>query len=316
MKIIDNVAAFGCGVVTTVIAATLYVDLGAQPVVRNVVDVCANVEGTLRLTDPGVPCQGGERLLRLRQPNVDEKKEEEQAQEDGRLKGLQDRVKELEERAAKGRLMASRVIAPFEVINDEGYAVLKVEDGYVWFNNAQGKTVARVVMNEFGGYFQAISATANLQAVLGAIDNKVNLFLQENEKPRINLGRNDSGQYGLRVYEAGGKMVAGIGQATAGDGVVTVNDTQGNQRAAIYVQPKAGGIVEVLNNAGKGVASMFATEAGNGQMLLTNAGGAKMVEAGVNTENIGVVRAGPASFAPGVGILGLPGSYIAGKAAK
>jgi hypothetical protein len=41
-----------------------------------------------------------------------------------------------------------------------------------------------------------------------------------------------------------------------------------------------------------------------------------MVEAGVNEANIGVVRAGPASFAPGVGILGLPGSYIAGKAAK
>jgi hypothetical protein len=225
-------------------------------------------------------------------------------------------VSELEEKAAKGRLMASRFFAPFEVVNEEGYVVFKVEDRYVWFNNSMGKGVARVVMSDSGGYFEAHSATANLQAVLGAVDNKVNLFIQENEKPRINLGRNDSGQYGLRVYEPGGKMVAGIGQSTAGDGVVTVNDTQGKQRAAMYVQPKAGGVVEVLNSAGKGVASLFATTAGNGQIQLFNKDGVTMVEAGVNTENIGVVRAGPAGFAPGVGILGLPGSYIAGKAAK
>jgi hypothetical protein len=51
-------------------------------------------------------------------------------------------------------------------------------------------------------------------------------------------------------------------------------------------------------------------------MRLYNNVGAPMVEAGVNEANIGVVRAGPASFAPGVGILGLPGSYIAGKAAN
>jgi hypothetical protein len=212
--------------------------------------------------------------------------------------------------------MASRVIAPFEVINDEGYAVLKVEDGYVWFNNSKGKTVARVVMNDSGGYFQAVSATAKMQAVLGAQDNKVNLFVQEDEKTRVDLGRNDQGRYGLRFYEPGGKMAAAIGQSSTGDGAVTVNDTQGNERAMMSALPKGGGVVQVLNSAGKSVASVFATESGNGQMLLTNSAGVKMVEAGVNENDIGVVRAGPASFAPGVGILGLPGSYIAGKAAK
>jgi hypothetical protein len=316
MKILDTVAAFGCGVITTGIALTLYVDLSAQPVARNIVDVCANVEGTLRLTDPGVPCQASERLLRLRQPNVEQTKEQEQAQDDSRLKALQDRVNELEERAAKGRLMASRVIAPFEVINDDGYAVLKVEDGLVWFNNPMGKPVARVAMSAAGAYFEARSGTNNVQAFLGASDEKVNLFIQQDEKKRIDLGRGDGGQYGLRIYEPGGKMVAGIGQASAGDGVVTLGDTQGNQRAVMYVEPKAGGVVKVLNTAGKSVAEMFATSGGNGQMRLYNNVGAPMVEAGVNEANIGVVRAGPASFAPGVGILGLPGSYIAGKAAK
>ena len=313
MKILDKVAAFGCGVVTTVIAFTVYVDLSAQDVTRSVVDACANANGTLRLLDPGDTCQPGERRVRLRQPALEDPKDE--PKEEPRLLDLQQRVKALEEKATGGRLLASRVIAPFEVINDEGYAVFKVEDGYVWFNNSKGAPVARVVMYDTGSYFEARSAT-KVRAFMGAVDEKVNVFIQEGDKTRINLGRGDTGGYGLRVFEPGGKMVAGIGQATAGDGVVTLGDTQGNQRAVLYVEPKAGGVLKVLNNAGTSVAEMFATSNGNGQMLLFNKDGQKMVEAGVNEANIGVVRAGPASFAPGVGILGLPGSYIAGKAAK
>jgi hypothetical protein len=38
-----------------------------------------------------------------------------------------------------------------------------------------------------------------------------------------------------------------------------------------------------------------------------------MVAAGVQPGGFGVVQAGPGSFSPGYGLLGLPGSYIAGK---
>jgi hypothetical protein len=38
-----------------------------------------------------------------------------------------------------------------------------------------------------------------------------------------------------------------------------------------------------------------------------------MVDAGVEPGGFGVVRAGPAAFKSGFGLLGLPGSYIAGK---
>lgn len=313
MKIVDKVAAFGCGVVTTVIALAVYVDLSAQAEAGSVVDACANANGTLRLLDPGDACQPGERKVRLRQPEIEDPKAE--PKEEPKLLGLQQRVKALEEKATGGRLLGSRVIAPFEVINDEGYAVFKVEDGSVLFNNSMGATVARVVMYDTGSYFEARSPS-KVRAFIGAVDEKVNVFIQEGDKNRINLGRGETGGYGLRVFEPGGKMVAGIGQASAGDGVVTLGDTQGNQRAVLYVEPKAGGVVKVLNNGGKTVAEMFATSNGNGQMRLYNNAGAPMVEAGVNEANIGVVRAGPASFAPGVGILGLPGSYIAGKAAK
>jgi hypothetical protein len=38
-----------------------------------------------------------------------------------------------------------------------------------------------------------------------------------------------------------------------------------------------------------------------------------MVEAGSTADGIGVVRAGPDGFKPGLGVLGLPSSYISGK---
>jgi hypothetical protein len=88
----------------------------------------------------------------------------------------------------------------------------------------------------------------------------------------------------------------------------------GNQRAVMFVNPEGGGTLQVLNKTGQSVGSLYATAAGNGRMELLNNDGVIMVQAGVNEYNIGVVRAGPAGFHPGVGILGLPGSFITGKA--
>ena len=106
MKIVDKVAAFGCGVVTTVIALAVYVDLSAQAEAGSVVDACANANGTLRLLDPGDACQPGERKVRLRQPEIEDPKAE--PKEEPKLLGLQQRVKALEEKATGGRLLGSR----------------------------------------------------------------------------------------------------------------------------------------------------------------------------------------------------------------
>lgn len=237
--------------------------------------------------------------------------------DDRKLRELEQRVKDLEERAKLGRLLGSRVYAPFEVINEAGYQVLEVKDGIVKFNNASGAPAARVVMSENGGFFQGVSATAKITATIGASGAKASVFVTENDQHRIDLGRNDQGRYGLRVYDKGGKPLAGIGQASGGpgDGVVTVGDAQGNQRAAMYVSPDGGGgMLQVLNAAGQPVGALYASKSGNGRLELFNNAGLVMVQAGVNEYNVGVVRAGPAGFHPGVGILGLPGSFIAGKA--
>lgn len=311
-QIADRLVPFGCGVLATLAVFGSFVEVHAQRSAEEVVDTCATPDGTLRLIEPFGSCAPGERRVRLREPELEEE-EEKPEEEQKPLLDLDRRVKDLEERAKGGRLLGSRVYAPFEVVNEAGYVVFLVEDGRVRFSNAAGKPVARVEMSELGAYFEARSGTGDLSAVIGASGETANVFLIEGDQRRINLGRNDKGQYGLRVYEPGGKLVAGIGQSTSGEGVVTVADMEGTQRAAMYVHQSGGGALDIINKQGKTVASVLATERGNGMMQLFNRDGVTMVEAGVNENNLGVVRAGPAGFHPGVGILGLPGSFIVGK---
>ena len=70
--------------------------------------------------------------------------------------------------------------------------------------------------------------------------------------------------------------------------------------------------LQVANSAGGIVGSMSAAS-GGGQLQLTNAAGISMVEAGLNEENVGVVRTFPGTCHFGVGILGLVPNCIVGR---
>ena len=308
--------AFVCGVMSTIVAAALFVDVRAQPIARKLVDVCADAEGTLRLTEPDMPCRPGDRRLRLRQPGVEAEKEKDSSANDDRMAALERRLKELESRRGDGRLLGSKAVAPFEVVDNAGQRIFLVDEGRAVLYSG-GTVVARLIANEHGGYLETRSTTtANLGAAIGVSGERASVLVAENGRDRIDLGRNNKGSYGLRVYDPGGHLIAGIGQATAGSGVAMVADTSGKQRAAMYVQSNGGGIVEILNPQGTGVATLSAGKQGTGQLQLSNESGKVMVEAGVTEDGVGLVRAGPAGFPPGVGILGLPGSFIIGKPAR
>lgn len=310
-RLLPNVPSFMCGVGATILALSLFTSLRAQPS-DGILDACAGADGALRLLEPGGGCSPGERRMRLRGPSAAGTAKNAPADE-RHLLDLGRRVKDLEERAMGGRLMASRVYAPFEVINEEGYAVFKVDDHLVTFSNTTGTPVARIAMTSTGGFFEAKSTAADIQAVLGTSGKQGNLFVFENGVQRISLGSNEAGQYGLRVYETGGKLVAGIGQSRDGDGVVSVSDQQGHLRAAMYVEN--GGALHLWNTGGKTVASLTSA-AGSGLLQLSNRDGVTMVEAGVDGNAVGQVSAGPAGFHPGAAFVGAPGSYIRGKAAR
>jgi hypothetical protein len=314
MEIRRQLPAFVCGVMSAVVALALFVDVNAQPTAPEEVDVCADAEGTLRLTEPLMPCKPGERRLRLKQPDIEVDKENESSAKE-RVAELEKRLVELEKRRDAGKLVGSKAVAPFEVVDNADQRIFVVDQGRAVLYSG-GTVVARLVANESGGYLETRSATANLGATIGVSGNRASVLVAENGRDRIDLGRNDKGNYGLRVYEPGGHMIAGIGQAFTGSGVAMVADTSGAERARIYVQPNGGGIIEIANAQGTGVATLSAGAQGSGLLQLSNNSGKVMVEAGVTQEGVGLVRAGPSGFPPGAGLIGLPGSFIIGKAAK
>jgi hypothetical protein len=72
-------------------------------------------------------------------------------------------------------------------------------------------------------------------------------------------------------------------------------------------------VFTIFNNNQQSVAELTEGESKGGRLAIFNSSGENMVVAGVAEEGFGVVRAGPEAFKPGVGILGLPGSFIMGK---
>lgn len=310
--VIEKLPAFVSGMVASALAFILLATVGAQ-VNKQVIVACADAEGTMRLNDPPGPCRPGERRLILKVPEVEDP-EKDKPEKDKKVAELDQRLKDLEERNLRGRLLGSRVVAPFEVANEAGRRVFYVDEGSVTLYNTAGTGVARIIANEHGGYFEGRSATSSVTAAIGSSDQQVGVVIQENGHRRVNLGRNDKGAYGLRVYNATDKLVAGLGQSTVGTGIAIVADAEGAPKARMYSGPSGAGIVEILNGQGMGVATMSGAGLnGAGLLQLTNASGTVMVEAGVSKDGIGVVRTGPAGFNSGVGFVGLPGSFIQGK---
>jgi hypothetical protein len=309
--LIDKLPAFVAGVVAAAIAFLLYGTVSAQEN-KKVIVACADADGTMRLNDPPGPCRPGERRLVLKVPELEDPKKDEP--KDAKVAELDKRLRALEGRNQRGRLQSNRVTAPFEVVDESGKRVFYVDVGMVQSYNASGTVVARIVANDHGGYFEGRSATSSISAAIGSSGQRVGVILQENDRRRVSLGRNEQGRYGLRVFGATEKMVAGLGESAVGTGAGLVADADGTVKARMYSTQTGAGMIEVLNGQGKGVATLSGAGLnGAGLLQLTNAAGTVMVEAGVSKDGIGVVRAGPAGFNSGVGFVGLPASFIQGR---
>jgi hypothetical protein len=298
-------AAFVAGVIAALAGTLSLTELLAKG--PDVVDVCASPEQTLRLVGESEACRPGEKRIRLKEPELEEPKEE------PKCEALDARVSALEEKAREGTLGSNKVVAPFEVLREDGKPVMVVDDLGLDLFNRGGKAALTIVAGDDTSSLNVHSGIQRASLLAGS--GFLGLDLREDEKLRLTLGRTDAKAYSLQVKDAGGKMVAGIGQSVkTGDGAVSVFDKEGNGSVAMYVLPATnGGIIEVANANGIGVASLSSGKGGSGQLQLTNASGQTMVEAGVTVDGIGVVRTGPHAFNAGIGFLGLPGSYIAGK---
>ncbi len=114
-----------------------------------------------------------------------------------------------------------------------------------------------------------------------------------------------------RLNVAGSRRAAVVGQSSVGRGLMFVCDATGAIKSAMFVP--SGGAINIRNSAEIAIAAVK-QGANGGELEITSSNGEPMVRAAVHQNGYGVVAAGPGAFRSGMGVLGLPGSFIVGKA--
>jgi hypothetical protein len=322
-----NVLAFASGCLAAGLVAWIAPGVRAQS--ENVINVCVEPDGIMRLVNES-QCPSGQERLYFKKPEIEVSKPDDQnVQSDSpasllkvRIAELERQVKNLEDAALNGDL-GNRVVAPFSVIDREGKLLFLVDraDGMVKAEvyNAAGESVAVMAGTSSGGQFSARSGSSGGLVTHFGINGSGRAGLQvlENGEQRVELGRDpvQGGNYRLRVLGKGQRPIASIGQNSEGTGLAYVADTQGQIRAMLAASGDKGGLVGIYDPSTQlSIAALAQGDAGGGAMRIWGRGGGEtLVEAGVDKNGVGVVRAGPEGFKPGMGVLGLPGSYISGK---
>jgi len=329
MKTIQKMRIFAAGVGGALIASWITSEVQAQQPIKAVdskIRVCVAKDGVMRLAGPA-SCPAGQKPVDLKVPDAsspdspDEKKNN--GEPDGKAcAAAQKKIDELAnrlsavEKSPEGSLR-NRVTAPFQVFGRDGKVIFRVdEDRTAAIYDGAGVRVAQMGASKNGGYVSAKSASNKLDIGMEAGSDFAQVVITDSGTERLILGRDPQhGTYRLKVFGKGGSMVAGIGQdssAGKGAGMVIVNSENNNGGEAFMLGDRNGKGIVGIGRAGKSLA--FLTEGSKGGLLnIMDANSQIMVEAGVVAGGFGVVRVGPQAFKPGYGVLGLPGSYLAGK---
>lgn len=171
----------------------------------------------------------------------------------------------------------------------------------LWAADGAGRLVLRAADGKDG-----LQATAGAQTGL--------VLFNTDEEPVIGIGPNAEGRGAVDIVTKGNT----IAELTAdGAGAVIVNDGSGaaiakmemtadgrpqvivtgpggNEIYAVMSKdPEGGGGILQASNGRGAVGTLMATKSGGGYLQIISSGGATAVEAGANSEGVGVVRVGP-----------------------
>jgi hypothetical protein len=227
-----------------------------------------------------------------------------------RIKVLQERVRNLEQKGAAGKL-AKRFVAPFEVDDKYGKRIFYVSPERDVEFYRDGKRVTLMSAAGEIGTLWILTSTPDLWANATADRLRIN----ESGKTRTELGRGDQGTFHLLFFSKDGKRIAGIGELPEShNGQMMVYNSAGDPRAKMMVGEDDRGLVEVLG--GQSSQTLIRLTEGNngGYLMICSAANCNkpVVEAG-DGGGFGVVRTGPQMFEPGVGLTGAPQSFLEGK---
>jgi len=240
---------------------------------------------------------------------------------ESRLLALEQRARDLEQAAGAGQV-GKKVVAPFEVVDLLEGPIFDVDPKHGVHVYGGGKLMAVMsAADNGGGNFAATTGSGDLVVRFSASPGQPGLGLEvsENHQERIQLGRDDKlGNYRLKFLSGTEQVIATIGESpNTHTGLALVYDKSGSLRARMAVSEAGKGLVDVLAGESSVLAQLSEGPHKGGRLLICgiNSGTScspAMVEAG-DAGGYGIVRAGPQGFNPGVTMLGLPGSVIAGK---
>lgn len=335
MKRRDIVVSFVSGCVATGLAGFLAIDLDAQKILFDpvtAVHACAASDGTLRMVEMSADCPAGQQSLFFKKANADADVNDQTQQkpkpgsdtnkpstDTQRLADLEQKIRELEGQANKGEL-ARKVVAPFEVVDRSGrliFDVVKEESGpQVRLYDSSVQPVVGLAATSKGGQISAGNPSGQATYV-GIFSDGAGLRVRDatggTSQPRIDLGNQNGKPYHLKIFGGSGNSIAGIGENLAGTGTVQVADAGGQVKATVGVSQNGSGAFTLYNGSNI-IGNLTQGDFGGGLLVLFGSGGGKpMVAAGTTASGIGLVQVGPNGFEAGLGVLGLPGSFIAGK---
>ena len=324
MNVRAKLCAFVLGAASFVTMHILYVAVAAQSDDDAIV-AAVNGEGRMRLIDPEAEPGPGERKVMLRPPEYEP---ECQATLTANVAALRSRIAALEANTDEGT--NEKATAPFEVVNEAGTVVFSVVEQQgdlpvvTRFFDDTGARTATIAARSGGGEVSVYSAspsTANgpassgVEATLAAWGDYTDLSVTVNSNPRLRIGRRPKGNYALSIFNAAGKVTAGLAETDYGAGLALVTDESGKTRVAAHTETAGGaGLLQVFDAATLPVATLSGKGAADsGLFQLTNRSGAPMVNAEVFPSGVGAVRAGPSTFQSGLMFIPMPASYIQGR---
>jgi hypothetical protein len=228
-----------------------------------------------------------------------------------RANALRERITALEE-AARSGLLSEKVVAPFEVVNQAGQRLFFVSPDREVEVYKAGK---RIAVMSAGGGFGTLSVLSDSSKSWTAL-NPEGVQMNDNGQLRLHLGRDlTTGNYRLRFYSTAGKAVAGIGVSyETNGGSVIISKPTGEPRAWMFATNDGRGFVQIVGGYGNPIAKLTAADKRGGLLLLCNPNNCDppMVAAG-DENGLGLVATGPLYFESGLGLTGVPGSFLVGK---
>jgi len=291
-------------------AASAARDRPSQMFAGNATVVCVGSDGILRAAGPANACAPGQTpipLARSTSEGDDVDPWNPQDEPDSATPAALDDLSALE-----ARLKALENGPLFEVVDQNGRAIFQVRPGKVLLSNDAGDQVIELRATNAVSSLTARNR-ASQEISLGTSGDVGGVLVTEGGVKRIEFGKQQAGNFSLRLPGVNGSPLAAIGESQAGSGALVVGDVWGRPKALVSVLDGKGSIT-IRNGNDAPVLAMTEGATGAGLFVIGDAQSEPMVKFSVTEDRYGAVLTGPVAGFPMVPGSGMPGSYILGCA--